>query len=201
MNPFRPSFLAATALCFVAVLGLTRVYEQLPPQAVGMTVIGGTFAILLLHRFLPPFRESIDSLSLEQLICIHAIRAPIGAAFLVMSQEGLFPPLFANRAGYGDLFTAIAGVAVVGFAANRNNTRIRKTSYFLWNLIGLVDLLVALGTGIYLANQQSDSMAWISRLPLLVVPTFILPVLFSTHFLMLRRILKGDPNAPDARSI
>ena len=166
-----------------------------------MTVIGGTSVILLLHRFLPPFRESLDALSLEQLICIHSIRAPIGAAFLVMSQEGLFPPLFANRAGYGDLFIALTGLSVIAFATNLKTTRLRRGLYFIWNIIGLFDLLIALGTGIYLATNESDSMVWISRLPLLVVPTFILPVLFSTHFLMLGRILKKQPNSPSVPSI
>lgn len=198
---FRPAFLAAISLCLIAILGLTRVYEQLPPQAVGMTVIGGTSIILLLHRFLPTFRKSLDALSLEHLICIHSIRAPIGAAFLIMSQEGLFPPLFANRAGYGDLFTALSGLTVVGFATILKKTRSRRALYLIWNIIGLVDLLIALGTGIYLATNQSDSMVWISRLPLLVVPTFILPVLFATHFLMLGRILKKQTASPSDTSI
>lgn len=194
MNLLHPAFLAAASLCTIALVGLTRVYEQLPPQAVGMTVACGTSTILLLHRFIPTFRESLDAISLEQMICMHSIRAPIGAAFLVMSQEGLFPPLFSNRAGYGDLFTALMGLAIVGLATNLKNARSRSALYLSWNIIGLIDLLVALGTGIYLATTQSDSMIWISRLPLLVVPTFILPVLFSTHFLMLGRILRGGAN-------
>jgi hypothetical protein len=72
MNLFRPAFLAAATICSIALLGLTRFYEHLPPQAVGMPVIGGTSVILLLHRFLPPFRASLDALSLEQLIPLVA---------------------------------------------------------------------------------------------------------------------------------
>lgn len=188
MNLRRFPFLLAVSLCLVALVGLTRWYEELPPQAVGLTVVFGTGAILCLYRFLKPFRESVDALTLDELVCLHSVRAPIGASFLVMSHEGLFPALFANRAGYGDLCVALSGLLVVAIASRLTNITSQKILYSIWNVVGLVDLSVALGTGIYLATSQPDSMIWISRLPLLVVPILILPLLFSTHFLMLARI-------------
>lgn len=185
-----PAFIFASALCVIALVGLTRVYDAAPPQAIGITIVCGTLLILALSNFNKKFRSVIESISIEQLICWHAIRAPIGAAFLVMASEGLLPDMFAERAGYGDLFTAISGVLVVAFFAAAT-FKVKKPVYLLWNAIGIIDLLLAVGTGIYLGFQEVNEMVWIARLPLLLVPTFILPVLFSTHFIMFYRLLRG----------
>jgi hypothetical protein len=118
----------------------------------------------------------------------HAIRAPVGAAFLVMASEDLLPDLFAKRAGYGDILTALCGVLVVAISPVLGSQKAKSVTYFAWNIIGPADLAIAVGTGIYLALKMPDSMISIVKLPLLLVPTFILPVLFATHIIMLKRL-------------
>lgn len=184
-----PSFAFAFWLCLVAVVGLARIYDAAPPQAIGLTIALGTLAILVLSKLNHRFGDELKSVSTERLICWHAIRAPIGAGFLVMASEGLLPDLFANRAGYGDMLTAISGVAVVAICAPLANQRSKAFTYIIWNLLGLTDLLLAVTTGIYMAFRIPDSMIWIARLPLLLVPAFILPVLFATHIMMLKRLI------------
>ncbi len=173
------------------MVGLTRIYDTVPPQVIGLTIAGGTLAILALSRFNQRFRNSLNANTVEQLICWHSIRAPIGAAFLVFASEGMLPDLFANRAGYGDMFTALTGISAIACCARMNNQRLKSLVYLVWNIIGLADLLMAVGTGVYLAFQIPDSMIWIARLPLLLVPTFILPVLFATHVIMLQRLIRS----------
>lgn len=184
-----PTFIFASALCLISAIGLARVYDVAPPQAIGLTIVGGAIFILALSKFNQTFRTELESVSTERLICWHAIRGPIGAAFLVMAGEGLLPDLFAERAGYGDLFVAFSGVLGVLLFASLGKQKTKRTFYLIWNLAGLADLMTAVGTGIYMALQVPDSMVWLARLPLLLVPTFILPVLFATHFIMLKRLL------------
>jgi len=184
-----PAVIFAFWLCAVAFVGLGRVYDSAPPQAIGVTIAGGTLLLLALSRFNTNFRNILDSMTTERLICLHSIRAPIGAAFLVMANEGLLPELFANRAGYGDMLTAISGVFAVVFCSAMKNQKLKTTVYIVWNTIGLADLLIAVGTGIYLAMKIPDSMIWIARLPLLLVTTFVLPILFASHIIMLRRLV------------
>ncbi len=194
-----PSFVFAIWLCVVAIVGLTGVYDGAQPQAIGLTIASGTILILLLNRFNKTFRERFDSISIEQFICWHAIRAPIGAAFLAMASEGLLPELFANRAGYGDLFAAFSGLAVIAYVTLMKSNRWCVTVLIIWNIVGLIDLFSAVGTGIYCETTAATSMTWIVRLPLLLVPTFILPVLFSTHIIMLKRLFAngfGSENLP-----
>lgn len=85
-----PAFVFACLLCVIAIVGLTRVYDTAPPQAIGMTIVCGTLLILALTKFNKTFRGVIDSISTDQLICWHAIRAPIGAAFLVWPAKVCF---------------------------------------------------------------------------------------------------------------
>ena len=183
-------FIFACWLCVIAVVGLTGIYDTAPPQVMGLTIAGCTLLLLALSRFNTSFRSNLDSITTESLICIHSIRAPIGAAFLVMASEGLLPDLFANRAGYGDILTATLGVLVIVFCSTLKNQKLKTIAYVIWNVVGLADLLVAVGTGIYLALQIQDSMIWIARLPLLLVPTFILPILFTSHIIMLKRLMR-----------
>lgn len=197
MTTTRPIFLASAFLCLIALVGLTRIFDSLPPQAIGVSIDVVTIAILILYRFRSSFRERLELLQLEELICWHAIRAPIGAAFLVMSQEGLLPSLFATRAGYGDIAIAIAGLVAVGLALHLENSKLKTRLFILWNVLGLLDLLFAVGTGLFLGVTNPGSMDWIARLPLLLVPTFIVPLLLSTHVIMLYRLV-GVSRRPKA---
>lgn len=185
-------FILAVWLLIVAVVGLSRVYDSAPPQAVGATIVSGTVLFLLLSRFYAAFGAWLDGVSIETMICWHAIRAPIGAAFLVMASQEMLPALFATRAGYGDLFAAALGIAALTFVRFANSRRAKKLTFAVWNLFGLADLMLAVGTGIYLGFTVTDSMTQIARLPLLIVPTFVLPLLFGTHFIMLKRIWIGS---------
>ena len=190
MNLHRPIYLAAIFMCAIAVIGLLRVYDTLPPQAIGVTIVVVTSSILCLYFYNATFRNRIDLIPNADLICWHAIRAPIGAAFLVMAQEQLLPTLFATRAGYGDIAVAFAGCGVVGLGTNGRKCVIAdKRIHLLWNVFGLCDLLIAVGTGLYLGLSIPNSMDWIARLPLLMVPMFIVPLLLSTHVIMLIRLL------------
>ena len=195
-----PAFVFACSLCIIAFVGLTRFYDNAPPQTIGLTIAGGTLLILGLAKFNKRFRESVNSTTNEQLICWHSIRAPIGAAFLVLASEGLLPEVFAKRAGYGDLFTAVSGVLLVAICVSLVNQRLKASAFLVWNIVGIADLFLAVGAGIHLAFSIPGSMIWIARLPLLLVPTFILPVLFATHIIMLTRLvrsIRGNPQIAD----
>lgn len=186
-----PALSASFAVVSVAIIGLTRVLDAASPPLIAATVIAGTTAIVLLVRFIPAFQDAFDSADIETVILSHAIRAPLGVSFIVFGSFEMLPHAFASRAGYGDLIIAILGLVAVTIAPLVSRSRSRKL-YIGWNCLGLVDLLNALSTGVYFALDTQGSMDWITRLPLLVVPTLALPYLFATHFLMLQRLLFAE---------
>ena len=108
----------------------------------------------------------------------HAFRY-IGMVFLVpgvVSQE--MPSTFAILAGYGDLATAV--IAMLALFALRYKWVVALAFVWLFNIVGSIDLLNAL------PRQQAVpyfQAAW-------YIPTFLVPLLLVTHFMIFARLLR-----------
>ncbi len=108
----------------------------------------------------------------------HAFRY-IGMVFLVpgVVAEPL-PDGFATPAAYGDLATGL--LALLALVLLRTNARGALAVVWLFNVVGTVDLLNAL------SHQEVVpyfGAAWF-------IPTFLVPLLLVTHFMMFARLLK-----------
>jgi hypothetical protein len=60
----------------------------------------------------------------------------------------------------------------------------------LWNAAGLLDILFVVATASRLALAEPASMSALLRLPLSLLPTFLVPIIIATHvmiFAWLRR--------------
>ncbi|MBV9796050.1 MAG: hypothetical protein JO016_19165 [Actinobacteria bacterium] len=110
----------------------------------------------------------------------HAFRAVDGLAFLIIMGLGHLPALWALPAGLGDI---AAGIAAPFIARGLARGRGRRAA--LWfNAFGMTDLIVALTLGALTAYQLihvTPSGAPISELPIAVVPTVGVPLLFAVH--------------------
>jgi len=103
-----------------------------------------------------------------------------GVAFLLYLALGHLPALFAVPAGLGDIAAGIAAPLVASRLARGTGRR-----GALWfNAFGLTDLVVALTlgalTGFQLLNVTPSS-APITELPLALIPTATVPLLFALH--------------------
>src|SRR5436309_229843 len=136
---------AAAAVWFGLALlaGATGFLARLPfpgPQLIILTLVVATFAA---GTLVPALRDWIGAVPIRALIGINAIRF-IGAWFLVIAARGELAPVFANRAGWGDIATA--ALALVLFAAGEPRTATHRALAHAWNAFGLLDLVVAGGT-------------------------------------------------------
>jgi hypothetical protein len=103
-----------------------------------------------------------------------------GTAFLAIMALGHLPALFALPAGLGDVAAGIAAPMVASRLARGEGRRAA-----LWfTAFGMTDLVVALTlgalTGFQLLNV-TPSGAPISELPLALIPTAAVPLLFALH--------------------
>ncbi|MEE9549935.1 MAG: hypothetical protein V3W08_06000 [Candidatus Binatia bacterium] len=117
----------------------------------------------------------------EALFCLtlpHAFRH-IGMVFLVPGVVAHpLPDAFAIPAAYGDLATGV--LALLGLIALRTGWAGALALVWLFNIIGTVDLLNALRH----VNVAPDFGAtW-------YIPTFLVPLLLVTHFMIFVRLLK-----------
>ena len=119
---------------------------------------------------------------LRVLVGFNAMRL-IGVAFLLLAAQGSLNPVFASRAGWGDI--AVAILAIVFVLAEP-----RRIVLHAWNVFGVLDLLVAVGTATVVTLQgTTPGVAPILTFPLNLVPTFFVPLLFANHVLIFRRLV------------
>jgi len=130
-----------------------------------------------------PVRAWVDALPLNAIVGVHVLRAVAGVTFLLLAAGGGMSPLFAYRAGIGDIVAAV--LAVVAIAVGRRGL------YLAWNTIGLLDFAIVLYTAAFVAGQGSvPGVAPLLRLPLSLLPTFVVPLLIASHVFVYRRLLR-----------
>ena len=167
----------ATAIGLTGVLGTQRFGPPLLALAL-------TIAAVFVSSRVAVVRESVDSLPLQALVGIHAVRF-IGIVFLILGARGELSPLFAERAGWGDVTTAAIAIVLVLIGLGK----VPRGVLFAWNVFGMLDLLVAVGTATFLvARGDIPGVQPLLSLPLILVPIFAVPLLFATHVALFRRL-------------
>jgi hypothetical protein len=139
----------------------------------------GSFGVLLALRRIPAVARALAGTA-SRLELPHSFRVAEGTAFLAMMALGHLPALFALPAGLGDITAGIAAPLVARRLAKGGGRRAA-----LWfNAFGMTDLVVALTlgalTGFQLLNV-TPSAAPLSELPLALIPTAAVPLLFALH--------------------
>ncbi len=108
----------------------------------------------------------------------HAFRH-VGMVFLVPGVVAQpLPEAFANPAAYGDLVTGV--LALSALIALRTGWAGALALVWIFNIVGTVDLLNALR---HVDVAPYFGAAW-------YIPTFLVPVLLVTHFMIYIRLLR-----------
>ena len=141
----------------------------------------GFLGLLLALRRIPVVARALTAPgTVNRLEIPHAFRVVEGAAFLLMMALGHLPALFALPAGLGDVAAGIAAPFVARRLAQGGGRRAP-----LWfNAFGMTDLISALTLGFltgFLLVNVTPSGAPISALPLVLIPTAAVPLLFALH--------------------
>jgi hypothetical protein len=124
------------------------------------------------------FREFAMGLSARTLTWLQTGRV-MGFVFVMLGMRGLLPTRFAWPAGYGDTFIGLTA----GLVAWKLATAQRRGIFILWQGLGILDLMTAVGLGVTtgIVDPHGISMAAITGLPLSLIPTFFVPLYFIFH--------------------
>ncbi|MCX4092541.1 hypothetical protein [Nocardia sp. alder85J] len=163
-----------------------------PWLAVGFAV--PLVALLALSRVPVVARALAHPAARVQLIRPHQVRI-MGVAFLLALAMGDLPPAFAWPAALGDI--------TIGLSATRVIRRLRAGDgdrSALWlNIFGIADFVYAFAVAILAAPgptralHLTPSTEHVSLLPLVLVPTAAVPVLFTLHVLSLANSRAAQP--------
>jgi len=175
----RGAFLAGPELRFPAL-----------PIAVFLPVLLGA---AILPR-LPLAARILDATPLSRLIAIQALRL-MGVVFLIEWARGALPGEFALPAALGDMATGALAIPLARMAARKAPGA--QAAILSWTALGLVDFVVALGTGFLtspgplqlLALDRPNLLA--SAYPLALVPVFGVPMFTGLHLLTLWKMRRA----------
>jgi len=194
----NPGGLAAAALvgwlAIVLALGSAHAFQArsqgIPWIALG---VGAPIVVGFVAFFLSPqVRRIVDSLPQAWLLSVQFPRL-MGATFLVLLAEHRLPAVFARPAGWGDVLIGVAALPVAAaYLTGRSGSRTLAVAF---NLLGIADLVVAIGTG-FLASPSplrlffsQPSTSLMTVLPLVLIPTFLVPFWILVHAASLRALL------------
>jgi hypothetical protein len=162
----------------------TILFGLLIPLAVAAVAMWGSESVARLVSAIPP----------HWLVAVQIYRIA-GGIFLVLWADGRLPWQFALPAGIGDVVTGIVAVVVAALLA-QNAAGARRATY-AWSLFGIGDLIVALAMGAMTSPGRPHLLAFdapnllITSYPLVMVPTFAVPLALMLHGLVLWRLRRG----------
>ncbi len=178
-------------LVLVLILGADNAFS-LGPGVVPFAIMAGVLVPILVFlialRTVGSFRGFIMSIDLPVIAGIQAWRFA-GFAFIALYAYGVLPGLFAWPAGLGDMTIGVTAPLVI-YALRRRPAFATGALFWVWNLFGMLDLIVAISLGALSAVQGIGLSAEITTfpmgtMPLVLVPAFLVPLLFMLHIVSL----------------
>ena len=144
------------------------------------------------------FRAFVLDVDLRLATAIQAWRFA-GLGFLALYVHGVLPGFFAWPAGLGDIAIGVTAPWIIlalirqpGFAAGK--------PFMVWNLLGILDLIVALGTGVLGSGLAVGIVGETTTGPMAQLPLVLIPAYFVLIFIMLHAaaLIQGRHLARDS---
>jgi hypothetical protein len=146
---------------------------------------------IILFRSWPLLRRTVQALPQKWLVGIQFFRIE-GAIFLILLTAGKLPGIFAWPAGVGDILVGLFAPLVA--SAYMRAPEAAAGTLRAWNLLGLLDLAVALTTGFLSSPSPLQVFAFdrpnvlIAAFPLVLIPVFLVPLAILLHLTSLQKL-------------
>ncbi|HEY7066460.1 MAG TPA: hypothetical protein VII06_33615 [Chloroflexota bacterium] len=179
-------------LVITGALARARVYDG--PQGglwFGVAFAGFLGALLLATRIPLVSRVLAEPGTAARLVLPHTVRV-VGVVFLLLMVQGVLPAAFALPAGLGDVAIGVAAPFVARRLARAPLHAGAVASAVRFNLLGLLDLAVAVILGVLLGLPGlfalTPSTEPLRLLPLALIPTAAVPLAIALHVVSLLRL-------------
>jgi hypothetical protein len=174
-------------LCLVLSFGAAGAFvgpPGIPPLPIAIGVAAPLVLFFASLRLSQSFREFVLSLDLRLMAGMQAWRWA-GLGFLSLYAHKVLPAVFALPAGLGDMAIGVTAPWIIlalirqpGFAASG--------AFIRWNVLGILDLIIAVSIGtastFFATGAPGEiSTAPLATLPLLLIPAFLVPLFLMLH--------------------
>jgi hypothetical protein len=168
-----------------------------PPLGIAIGVGAPLLLFFAWLRLSQSFRDFVLSLDLRLIAGIQAWRWA-GLGFLSLYAYNVLPGIFALPAGLGDMAIGFTAPWII-LRLVRQPDFATSAAFIRWNVLGILDLVVALTIGTLTAALSTGAAGEITTapmatLPLLLIPAFLVPVFLMLHTAALmqsRQIIRG----------
>ena len=188
---------------YIGVFGAGTKYSMNVPLPLGLAVLTPILVFLFWFRLSAPFREYALSRNPVLLALPHVERVG-GVTFLILLSKNLLPATFALPAGIGDIAIGLAAPLI---AWQFLKTKQYSRTFVIWNALGIVDLAIAVTTGVLSSNANFGILArgevttrLLSQLPMSLVPTFLVPLFVILHLICLAQARSQQPQQTKIKS-
>src|SRR5260221_377440 len=161
-------------------IGFSGRLQSLRPPAPQIVLIVLSAIAILVQFVVPSVREWAARVDLRGPVAFHLTRF-VGLYFLYLCGRGELARDFAVPAGYGDLAVAVLAIAVIATGSPTGSAR--YVLWRIWNLLGLIDILLVVQTAWRIGTHDPASMAALLRMPLALLVPFVVPVIIASHVL------------------
>ena len=175
-------------IAWIVVINLAGISGLLAGTSFSSLVVAGMVfsAFLVIPMLASSYRKQINQIPMRFLILLNLSRVA-GISYLILFQRGYFPYTFAIPAGMADISAAVAASAAAMCIPMNSVTK--WAFVLLWNTLGLVGQVLVISIGIKMANIDMSSMEGFSHWPLILLPLFVYPLVFSVHIMIYYRLL------------
>jgi len=181
-------------LGLVFLLGKSGMFQatlssEFPTLVTGLALLTAS-GMWLLSRS-STLKTVVAAIPLPWLVGIQLYRV-VGLIFLALYGLGLMPGEFAIPAGWGDLAVGLAA-PVIGYMLYKGY-RGSCLAALSWNVVGILDLLVAVATGFLSSPGLFQTLALenpnvlITTFPLVLIPLYAVPLSILLHLAALTRL-------------
>lgn len=188
----RIIFFVSMFLVAVAILSAKGAYSAnvLPPRILLLGAL--PLAILWIGLSQTKLGKQVyASVTLESLISIHLFRF-VGAYFFLAFAYGALPQQFAFIGGGGDILTALLIFLVL--YSLKKKWKYALAAVFVWNVIGLLDILSVLTNAIYFTRIAMDGngegVIQFASFPFSWIPAFAPASIIFLHVLIFRKLIE-----------
>ncbi|MDB6114399.1 MAG: hypothetical protein JWQ62_1344 [Lacunisphaera sp.] len=193
MHPTPLFIRLAIWLWLIAALlvGRFALLQRVPLPAVQIMIVALTAALLAAYGRKGAFRAWLDRLDLRALLAFHLTRY-VGIYFLLLYHRGELPYDFAVRGGWGDIIAASLALLICLLPLR---PAARNRSIMVWNVIGLIDILLVVFSAARHALAGNPQMQLLTVLPLSLLPTFLVPIIIASHLIIFARLRREGATA------
>ncbi len=172
-----------------SLLGVFKGNPSQPPLLLGIAVVLPVLLFVLVWITSARFQRFVESLDIRAALTLPQTSRIIGVVFLTSYAYGVLPGIFALPAGIGDVAIGLTAPFIVWMLVSK--TRARLAVLAVWNVLGLLDLVMAVSLGILTSRSSlgvlagATTSALVVTFPLSLIPTFLVPFYFILHLITL----------------